>query len=148
MWHHLFDVPVLGSGEHPFLRHRFSDIDNDGQLETIGVWQHALRDSTGWGGHCFSSVGKLRWRLHLEDRVRTAAGKEFGAPYVVRSFTLLESPENDGTQWVAAVFVHVYDVLSTLIVADSLGKRRGQYWHSGHLPPPVHRERPTQLARQ
>ena len=133
VWQHLFDVPALGPGEHPFLRHRFSDIDNDGQLETVGVWQHALRDTTGWGVHCFSSDGKLRWLLHLDDRVRTAAGKEFGPPYVVRSFTLFASPENDGTQWVAAVFVHVNDVFSTLIVTDSLGKRRGQYWHSGHL---------------
>ncbi len=133
VWQHRFDAPVLAAGEPPSLRHQLADIDKDGQVETVGVWQHVLRDSKGWAVHCLSSDGNIRWMLNMEDRVTTASGKEFGPPYVVRATTLLDSPENDGTQWVAAVFVHVTDVLSTLVVVDSRGKRRGQYWHSGHL---------------
>ena len=133
VWRHQFPHPLFATGEPPGLTHTLADIDHDGTLETIGVWQHVQRDTLGWDVHCFSADGKLRWLLHLDDRVKTAGGKEFGAPYVVRHFLLFESPERDGTKWVAAAFVNVAGFASTLVVVDSHGKRRGQYWHSGHL---------------
>ena len=133
VWRHQFAHPLFANGEPLGLTHTIADIDHDGKMETIGVWQHVQRDVLGWDVHCFSAEGKLLWMLRLDDRVKTASGKEFGAPYVVRQFLLFDSPEGDGTKWVAATFVNVADFPSALVVVDSKGKRRGQYWHSGHL---------------
>lgn len=133
VWGQRFDYPTL-TPEQSFRMPIFlRDIDNDGKLEALLVWQHTQRDLTGWGLHCFSADGKSRWLLKIDDKIRNASGKEFGPPFVIRSFTLFDSPEGDKTQWIAAVFVHVTDVASTLVVVDSRGKRRGQYWHAGHL---------------
>lgn len=133
VWEHRFPEVTLVPRTMWTTSEQFEDIDRDGKMETVMVWQHVGRDAIGWSLHCFSSTGQLLWELKPEDQVRMAAGKTVGPPYVIRSFTLFNSPEADGTRWVAATFVHVNEVASTLIVVDSKGKRRGQYWHSGHL---------------
>jgi len=133
VWQHQFDPPIFRQEQSARISSSITDLDGDGKLDTVLVWQHIHRDSTGWGLHCISPDGTVRWFLNLEDKINTASGKKVGPPFVIRDYTLFGSPENDGTQWTAAVFVHVNDVISALVVVDSQGKRRGIYWHTGHL---------------
>lgn len=133
IWTHSFPIPFAPGMADPLTAFGLHDLDGDGKSETVGVWQHLQRDNAGWSVQCFEADGRLRWDLNMEDRIRTLRGQELGPPYVVRDVLVFDSPESDGTKWTAMLFVHVADVPSTLVVVDRTGRRRGQYWHSGHL---------------
>lgn len=132
VWHYPFLQEIMPSGTFTPMS-VVSDFESNGTLETVLSWPHIGRDSTGWGIYCISEKGKLLWDLLPKDHFRTLSGKEFGPPFILRWFTVLNSPEKDGTKWTAAIFIHPSTSFSTLIVVDSHGNRRGQYWHSGHL---------------
>jgi hypothetical protein len=133
VWNHTFGDELGQFPQPDDVKFRLVDIDGDGRLEAVGVWNHNRRDMDGWKVTCLSPRGEVRWQIAMEDHVQTANGRDFGPPYVVRDLEVFESPEGDATKWTAIVFAHVADVVSTIVVVDQQGKRRGQYWHVGHL---------------
>jgi hypothetical protein len=133
VWTHTFDLPIGRFDAHSKTEFHLHDLESDGSVEAVGVWKHSRRDSEGWAVQCFEADGRLRWSLKMEDRVRTLGGQELGPPFVVRDMLVFDSPELDRTKWTAVLFVHVADVPATLVIVDHKGRRRGQYWHVGHL---------------
>jgi len=133
-WRNTFDgTPLLPniSGDAPLFP-RVSDLDSDGRPETLAVFTHARRDVDGWDLSCLDHRGALRWKLSNSESISTVSGI-FRPPFVIRAFTVFDSPERDRTKWVAATFVHYTDFPSVLLVADSRGTQRGQYWQVGHM---------------
>lgn len=108
------------------------DLDRDGTIESVVPHVTAARDTKGGFLYCYSQKGQELWRIQPKRTVSDRT-TQFSHLYVLRSYTVFASPEKDGTRWVAAAFVHHYDYPSVAIVVDSKGKRRGEYWHSGHL---------------
>ncbi|MBN9659701.1 MAG: helix-turn-helix domain-containing protein [Acidobacteria bacterium] len=108
------------------------DLDHDGRTETVSIYAHNQRESLGWDLYCFSSTGETLWQLAISKRVQSWT-KEFSPPYVVRSFTIFPSPDHDSTLWTAAVLVHHTMSPSALLVVDSAGRLRGEYWQMGHM---------------
>lgn len=132
-WRNPFDSsPLMDLSSDATLFPRVSDLDGDGKPETLAVHFHNKRDTEGWDLSCLDHSGALRWKLTNAESISTAS-TTFRPPFVIRSFTTLNSPERDGTTWVAAVFVHYNDFPSILLVADSKGTVRGKYWQVGHL---------------
>jgi hypothetical protein len=129
VWHRAFDGAASTDGV--YVRYH-GDLDGDGRVETLVPFVPWQRDSKGGFLYCFSQEGKELWRIEpkkaVADREQT-----FSTLYVLRSYTVFKSPQKDGTLWTAAAFVHHYDYPSVVIVVDSKGKARGEYWHSGHL---------------
>lgn len=114
------------------LRPALADLNNDQVPEALLVAYHEKRDSIGWDLVCLNADGVEQWRLRVTERV--TAGKEVHAPpYVIRAYKTFDSPDRDGTKWVAAVFVHRYGSTSVLKVVDGNGQAKGTYWHAGHL---------------
>ena len=132
IWSRVFPHPMmeenLGSWATPWI----GDLDADGKSEILILPPHVKRESEGWDLHCLSSDGKQLWQLRVSRTVANR-NRQFAPPYVLRGFSVFPSPEDDDTFWVAAVFVHHVDYPAVLMVVDSSGKTRGEYWHPGHL---------------
>jgi hypothetical protein len=132
-WQHQFpyqlmDTPSLSTSLTPWM----GDLDGSGKISTVLAYYHVKREAEGWDLYCISSKGDIRWRLRPDRDVRNA-NHTFSPPYVLRSFVVFPSPEKDKTRWTAGVFVHHTGYPSVLLVVDSTGKPRGEFWHVGHL---------------
>lgn len=108
------------------------DLDHDGKIETVGIYPHNQRESLGWDLYCFSYTGDTLWQLSTAKMVQTGS-RQFSPPYVVRNFITFPSPEHDSTVWTAAVLIHHTMSPSALLVVDSTGRLRGEYWQFGHM---------------
>lgn len=108
------------------------DLDGDGQIESLIPYFHDQRESEGAFLYAFSESGAQIWRMEPKSIVADRQA-QFDRLYVLREYKVFDSPQRDGTKWVAAAFVHHYEFPSLLLVVDSKGKVRGEYWHSGHL---------------
>lgn len=131
LWRHTFPLPVfadLSGAPVP----SFLDLDHDGNVEVLTVHPHVQRESKGWDLYCFSHSGDLRWRLAV-TRTVSSARASFSPPYVLREFVAFPSPERDATLWTAAVFVHHALSPAVLMVLDSSGRVRGEFWQDGHF---------------
>lgn len=134
VWTRQFPYPLMevSSAATQGLAPWIGDVDGDGTNETVLAYYHVKRESEGWEVYCLSSKGDIQWRLTPTRAVRNSI-RTFHPPYVMRAFAVFPSPERDGTHWTAAVFVHHTEYPSTLLVVDSKGKLRGEYWQAGHL---------------
>ncbi|MGJ5819459.1 helix-turn-helix domain-containing protein [Paludibaculum fermentans] len=133
VWHRVFPYPINEDVDLRTPRVAWvGDLDHDGEPETLSIYPHVQRESKGWELYCFSSTGANRWKLSISQAVQNST-REFSPPYVVRSFVTFPSPEHDSTLWTAAVFVHHTLSPSVLLVVDSSGRQRGEYWQFGHM---------------
>ncbi|MBA3975969.1 MAG: hypothetical protein C0504_17320 [Candidatus Solibacter sp.] len=132
VWSHTFPYRVLEDPDGHWPDPWLGDIDNDGKVEVLFIYPHVKREEEGWDLYCFSDRGKQKWSLRVSRLVEDGRSV-YKPPYVVRGYSVFASPERDGTSWVAAAFVHHVASPSVLLVVDSMGKPRGEYWHPGHL---------------
>lgn len=132
VWTRDFPYQILPINEM-VLRPVLADIDGDGKIETVVAYHHVERESLGWDVYCLSSRGETKWRVSPTRSPRSLDGKEYKPPYVVRDFRVFPSPQHDGTQWTAAVFVHHVSYPSLVVIADAQGRIRSEFWNVGHL---------------
>lgn len=132
VWQHRFPYPTMDPALTPHFEPVILDLNKDGSPETVLVYNHIKREAEGWGLYCLSAKGEVSWRI-VPTRIVTNKKRSFAPPYVLRDFVTFLSPENDGTYWTAAAFVHHTDYPAVLLVIDSRGVQRGEYWHAGHL---------------
>jgi hypothetical protein len=108
----------------------FGDLEGDGRVETLFVYDPSNRDLSGTTLMCFSDRGDVRWRFVPGRSVRTRIGR-YEPPYLVENF--LVSPLRPGSLRIVVSSHHLSWYPNQIAILDANGKLHGEYWHSGFL---------------
>jgi len=115
------------------------DVDGDGKQEVIA--QFGMRSE--WPLYravvCYNADGSQRWRCEFH-RTMTFGSESFSDAYAPR-FLMVGDFDRDGRVEIVVVAQHslYYPTLIACLDA-STGELKDEYWHSGYLIPPAHRD--------
>jgi hypothetical protein len=106
------------------------DINNDGQPEVLfGV---RTKDELNAGLLlCFDFRGRELWRFQ-SGRVMTFGSKVYSNDYMIHGIDTLEA-DGDGSLETMVIGYQRPDWPTQLVLLDTRGKIRGEYWNSGQL---------------
>jgi hypothetical protein len=107
----------------------FSDLDQDGRVETLVACKSGTGETSGSVVVCLSEEGEVRWRFVPGRTVRNRAGDTYAPPYLAESILVAGQPPR--------IFVtshHLSHYPNQVTVLDASGILLGEYWHSGQLP--------------
>lgn len=132
LWQQTFDeplaVPEYGGAEGQ-QRVWFGDIDGDGSTDVLFL-QHPA-DEAGVTSYllCYSETGQLKWRF-APDTVIADGTQSYKPPYILAAFAVTDSPTG---KMIAVTGRHPSYHPTSVALLDRHGRRRGEYWHTGHL---------------
>ena len=112
-------------------RASFGDVDGDGRIEMLFVYDPVSRDKAGTTLFCFSEKGEVKWRFTPGGTVRTP-GPVFDLPYVTERLVVLRQAGRPG-QAVLVTSHHITFYPNQVALLSGDGRLVGEYWHSGHL---------------
>jgi len=109
----------------------FSDLDGDGNWETIFIYTPLDPTADRPKVICFSSSGEIRWEFFTSRDVLDSQSREWTPPYYFLDFAVVHS--KSGPARVVITSVHYWSFPNQIAVLDAGGKLVGEFWHRGHL---------------
>jgi hypothetical protein len=110
----------------------FSDIDGDGEVETLFRTIPRTRERE-WSLACFSSKGALRWKFLTGKSVVDNLGRTFAPPYWPNNFHVFPSSHGKPSQIVVCSHHNWSFPTQVAVIDGKTGKLVSEYWHRGHL---------------
>jgi hypothetical protein len=134
LWRHYFPEGFR-AGERPDVKIQsggawLGDLDGDGHIELLYIYNPAERERSGNYLYCFSEGGSLKWRFVPGREVQSPHGS-FAPPFIAEMLAVLET---HGERRVAVTSHHVAFHPNQVAVLSPGGELRSEYWHSGRLP--------------
>jgi hypothetical protein len=109
----------------------FGDLDGDGHVELLYIYNPAFRELNGSSVYCFSDRGDVKWQFEPGHVVHTPH-ETIPPPFVADALVVIGV---EGNQKAVVVTSHhsVFHPAQVALLSPS-GKLLGEYWHSGRLP--------------
>jgi hypothetical protein len=108
----------------------FGDLDDDGHVELLYIYNPVSREWNGSTVYCFSDRGEVKWRFEPGHVVRTAH-ETIPPPFVADTLAVIGA---GGNQEVVVTGHHPTFHPAQVALLSPSGKLLGEYWHSGRLP--------------
>jgi hypothetical protein len=134
LWRYTFpeemSLGLLASGSDN-RRSQFLDIDGDGEIELLFVYDKVDGTTPGSALYCFSRSGNVKWK-YSPQRVLMDAMQSVPPVYTIASVEAVP-PSSHGPGWIATNGQHGWSYPNIVAVLNADGSVQGEYWHSGHL---------------
>jgi excisionase family DNA binding protein len=130
LWRHQFPHPLMtfpyADEENLRFTRWFGDLDGDGRIELLFVYNPVVREDFGVPLYCFTEAGRVKWRFAVGTRIRNLE-QIFNDVYFSGRFLV------SATGKVIVGSAHYYSYPFQIAVLDSEGKLLSEYWHTGHV---------------
>jgi hypothetical protein len=135
----MYDAETLRGSHDPHEYIATIDVDGDGRQEVVGIFSYQLNWPNANAVMCYSADGTTRWSFAFH-RNMTFGAETFSDEY--HPLLIMAGDfDKDGKVEIVVTEEHMtYYPMAIVRLNGATGEVEGEYWHSGSLPHPQHKD--------